>query len=160
MASRGRPNHPLQQTAGACSFSIRVAQRAPAATELDRSAAEARKQLSRLLVSYANMLEASVQTPKLFPGPRPAPTEAERRLRVIALLRALNPNEAAALLLDKQLPDRLAALAVEVGLSAEECSGVLVGAAWKLTEGLRPLPDSPRASAEPHAAADRGLISE
>jgi hypothetical protein len=112
--------------------------------------------MSRLLTAYANMLESSVRTPKRFPGPRPAPAEADRRLRVVALLRALTPIEAAALPRDQELPDRLAALSVEVGLSADECRSLLVATAFKLGEGLRQLPDPRRGTAEPRDAADRG----
>lgn len=99
---------------------------------------EGARLMSRLLAVYANMLEASVRTPERFPGPRPAPEEANRRLRVVALLRALTQAEAAALLRDRQHPARLAALADEVGLPVEECGQVLAGVVWKLTEGLRP----------------------
>ncbi len=96
--------------------------------------------MSQRLTAYANMLEASVQTPQRFPGPPPTPEEASRRLRVVVLLRSLTQGEATALLRDKRVPERLAALAGAAGLPVEECGRVLAAAAWKLTEGLRPLP--------------------
>jgi hypothetical protein len=110
--------------------------------------------MSRLLTAFSNMLEASVRSPEQFPGPRPAPAEADRRLRVVALLRALTSEEATALLRDNQHPARLATLANKVGLPVEECGRVLAGVVWKLTEGLRPLPDTSRQEAEPSAPAD------
>jgi hypothetical protein len=98
--------------------------------------------MSQLLAAYANMLEASVRTPKRFPGKRPSPEEADRRLRLVALLRALSPEETVALVRDKQVPDRLATLARTVGLPEEECRQSLSGIVWKFAEGLRPLPES------------------
>jgi hypothetical protein len=100
--------------------------------------------MSQRLTAYANMLEASVRTPQQSPGSLPTQEEADRRLRVVTLLRALTPDEAAALLRDKQFPERLAALAEVAGLPVEECMRGLAGAAWRLTEGLRPSPDSGR----------------
>lgn len=114
--------------------------------------------MSRLLTTYANMLEASVRTPEWFPGRRPSPVELERRLRVVALLRSLTPDEAAALVRGQQYPVRLGALADEVGLSVEECGRELAAIVWKLTEGLRPLPDPNRKKAEPGAALDCGGV--
>jgi hypothetical protein len=94
--------------------------------------------MSRLLTAYANLLEASVRSPELFPGHCPAPVEVEQRLRVVTLLRALTPEEAANLLRNSQHPSRLSALADAAGLPVEECGRVLAGVAWRLTEGLRP----------------------
>ena len=47
-----------------------------------------------------------------------------------------------------ELPERLTALANAVGLPVEECGRLLAGAAWKLTEGLRPLPHPSSPDAE------------
>jgi hypothetical protein len=95
--------------------------------------------MSGLLTAYANMLEGSVRTPERFPWPRPTPEEADHRMRVVALPRALTRDEGEALLRGQQFPERLAALADAVGLPKEECAQVLSGVAWKLSEGLRPI---------------------
>jgi hypothetical protein len=102
------------------------------------------KRMSRLLTAYARMLDASVRAPERFPGPRPVPDEAARQVRVVALLRALTPDEATALLSCGKLPERLAALAGAAGLPVEECGRILAGVARQLAEGLRPTSDPGR----------------
>jgi hypothetical protein len=99
--------------------------------------------MSQLLVAFANMAEAALSDPERFSAPRLTPAEVNRRRREIALLRALTPAEATALLRDRQLPERLPKIAVEVGLDLDSCVRVLCGAAYKLTEGLHfRLPES------------------
>ena len=93
--------------------------------------------MANLLITYANMLEASVRTPERFPGRRPSRNEKDRRLRVVALLRALSQHEALALLRDKKLPDRLENVARAVGLTLKDSERALTGIVWQLTEGLR-----------------------
>ena len=94
-------------------------------------------EMSELLAAYANMCEAALRDPKRFGTSPLEPAVKERRQRELALLRALSAAEGTALLRDGQLPARLADLAVSVGLTVDQCRGVLQGVAWKLTEGLR-----------------------
>jgi hypothetical protein len=96
--------------------------------------------MSKLLANYANMLEASVRTPERFPGRIPTPAELDLRLRVVALLRSLTPDEAVSLFRFHRHPERLATIAVDVGLSVEQCERQLAMVVWKFTEGLRSQP--------------------
>jgi hypothetical protein len=83
------------------------------------------------------MIEASVRTPEKFPGKPPSPAETGRLLKLVALLRALTPSEAVALLKERRPPERLDTLAEAVGLPLAECEQRLAGVAFQLGEGLR-----------------------
>ena len=80
------------------------------------------------------MLETYAQSPDRGLAPK----DRRRCLGVVALLRALTPEEAAALFRDQQLPERLAEIATEVELPVEECERVLTQVIWRFTEGLHP----------------------
>ena len=97
-----------------------------------------------LIAAYAKMFEASVLTPERFPCNKPSAEVADRRLRIVRLLRALTEEEAQALLRNRNFPARLPALAEEVGLSVEVCNSALAMVLFNLTEGLKPIRDTDR----------------